>query len=353
MARYFKKREELLGEAPGSLIFVGTQKIENPMIDLIKYNETDCKVFPDTSLKELENLMNEDVLWVNITGIHDSNFIKEIGEYFSIHSLILEDIMNTAQRAKYEEFDEFAFTAIKMLKYDENKEHITAEQISILHKGNLIITFQEEYGDVFSDVRERIKKAKGIVRNEGSDYLYYILVDTIVENYVRITEKFGEKIDDLELKLLESTSNIYLQSINNYKKELNYLNKVIKPVKELLIKYLKSEENENNKKIIPFKRDLQDLFHHTLESVDTYRDVLNDYLSIYHSNLNIKMNDIVRVLTIFSAIFIPVTFLAGVYGMNFENLPELSFKYSYLIFWIVVILSTSGLFIYFRHKKWL
>lgn len=353
MARFFKKREQLIGEVPGSLIFVGTQKIAVPSVQFMTYDSSNLFEVDLYDTFKIKEHINDKVCWLNIIGIHDSKFIQEIGDIFDIHSLVLEDIMNTAQRAKFEEFEDFEFTAIKMLKFNPETEKITPEQLSFIKKDNILITFQEEPGDVFSPVRDRIRKSRGRIRGEETDYLYYTLLDSVIENYVVITERIGEKIEELEIHILDNANPENLKCINNYKREFNFLSKIIKPAKELIMKYLKFETDNNNDKILPYIRDLYDLFNHTTESIDSYRELLNDYISIYHSNINIKMNDIMRILTIFSALFIPVTFLAGVYGMNFEFLPELKFKYSYLIFWIIVLSTTIGMLLFFRRKKWM
>lgn len=353
MARFFKKRKELLGEVPGSLVFIGQQKVEVPSIQLIKYNDKNLieqDIYDVPKIREF--LDTENIIWLNIIGIHDSKFINDLGSLFGIHPLALEDIMNTAQRAKFEEFEDYSLFALKMLQNDIKTDKIKAEQLSIILKDNIIISFQEIAGDVFFPVRDRIRKAKGRIRSKNADYLCYALIDSVIENYVSITERTGEKIELLEEKILSSTDTKLIKEINYYKSEINFLGKLIRPAKELIMKYQKYETLNDNKFILPFIRDLQDLYYHTLESTDTYRDILNDYLDVYHSNLNLKINKIMTILTIFSAVFIPITFLAGVYGMNFEYLPELQFKYSYLIFWIIVISTTTGMLYYFKKKNW-
>ena len=217
-----------------------------------------------------------------------------------------------------------------------------------------LFIFQEDYGDTFDAVRERLRNGRGNVRKLGPDYLAYALLDTIVDNYIYLIENLGEKIDDLELKVLDDPDDEILSLINNYKRELHFIIKVVKPVKELMMNLLKSRTPLIHKKqVIPFYSDLNGLVVHSIESVEAYRTILSDYIQIYHSSVSYRMNDIMKVLTIFSAIFIPLSFFAGVYGTNFDHFPELHYKYSYYIFWGVVVLMAGGMLLYFRRKKWL
>lgn len=354
MARFFKKREQQFGQVPGSLIFIGTQKIAQPRIDVIEYNKEEIKEHKKVSLDQLtEILKNDRTFWINFFGIHDTSLISKIGEMFNIHPLAQEDIVNTAQRAKFEEFDDFYFLALKMLKYNEQIDKIVTEHLSIFVKDNVLVTFQEEKGNIFDPVRDRIRKNKGRIRSTGANYLSYVLIDTVIENYVMITERIGEKIEDIESDLIENANKGNLHKIENFKRELSFLAKVIKPVKELILKYIKFMNDEDLQWLQPYIRDMHDLYNHTLESIETYRELLNDYLQIYHSNISYKMNDIMKILTIFSAVFIPMTFLAGVYGMNFEHIPELSFKFSYPIFWGIIIILGISMLLFFKRKKWI
>lgn len=292
--------------------------------------------------------------WYNITGLDDVAFMQKIENKLNIHPLAMEDVMNTGHRAKFEEFDEHIFITLKMLKFDEKEMKVQTEQVSFILKETLLITFQEEPGDTFDPIRTRLRNAKGNLRKLSPDYLTYALIDSIVDNYIYLIEYLGEKIDDLELRVLDDPDEEVLNMINTYKRELHFVLKVVRPVNDLMHNLLRSDTRFIRKqKVLPFYKDLSDLVTHVIESVEAYRVLLNDYLQLYHSNVSARMNDIMKVLTIFSAIFIPLSFFAGVYGTNFEYFPELGFKYSYFIFWGVVVLIAGGMLYFFHRKKWL
>ena len=354
MARFFKKREEIKGLSPGSLVFIGTQKVENIRLRVIDYNEARLK---EDELKNIadgtEFKRTKTVTWINIDGLHDLSLMKDIGKTFDLHPLLLEDILNTGQRPKLEEFDNCLFIVLKMLRYDKEKQVILAEQLSVVLGDTFLLTFQEQPGDVFEPVRERIRKQKSRIRASGIDYLAYALMDTVVDNYIFIIERLGEKIEDIEEEVLDNAAPRVMEKINTFKREMNYLRKSIRPAREAIIQLSKLDSELIRDTTIPFLKDLQDLITHAAEAIDTYREMLSDQLNLYNSVISNRMNDIMKVLTIFAAIFIPLTFIAGIYGTNFEYLPELKFKYSYFFFWGVMLAVAAAMLIFFRKKKWL
>lgn len=354
MARFFKKRTENRGLPPGSLVFIGTKKVEYPTVEYFAYNE---EMISESEFLKSENVPKNDPdkrQWYNITGLDNVEFMQAMEKRLGIHPLAMEDVMNTGQRAKFEEFDEHAFLTLKMLRFDEKSNRVLSEQVSFIIKESSLITFQEEPGDTFEAIRKRLQNPKGNIRKLGPDYLAYALVDSIVDNYIYLIENLGEKIDDLELRILDGPDEDILQLINVYKRELHFVLKVVKPVKELMYNLLRSQTPYiRSQKVKPFYSDLNGLVIHAIESVEAYRVVLNDYLQIYHSNMSAKMNDIMKVLTIFSAIFIPLSFFAGVYGTNFQHFPELDYRYAYPIFWGVVVLVALGMLWFFKRKGWL
>lgn len=353
MARFFKKRTENRGQAPGSIIFIGKKKINKPLIRMIQYNSKSLNEF-ELSVDEemIKNLNKDKVNWINVDGLHDVVLMKKLGQEFNLHSLLLEDVVSTAQRPKMEEFDDEILITLKMLQYDTSENKILAEQFSMVLGKGYLLTFQEEVGDVFESVRERIRKSKGRIRNAGSDYLAYALLDTIVDNYIFLLEEIGEKIENLENKILENPEDQVLQEIYTFKREINFLAKVIRPVRDLIVRFEKTEMDIVNDATFHFLSDLNGLITHTVETIETYRNLLDDFLNIYHTTVSNKMNEIMKVLTIFAAIFIPLTFVAGVYGTNFDYIPELSFKYSYFIMWGFMI-SAAGIMVYiFKKRKW-
>jgi len=354
MARFFKKREEIKGLSPGSLVFIGNEKVENIRLRVIDYHGAQLK---EDELKDIaegaEFKQTNTVTWINVDGLHDLSIMKEIGKTFDLHPLLLEDILNTGQRPKIEEFDNCLFLVLKMLRYDKEKQMIISEQLSLVLGDTFLLTFQEQPGDVFEPVRERIRKQKGRIRAAGIDYLTYALLDTVVDNYIFIIERLGEQIEDIEEEVLEKAAPSVMEKINTFKREMNYLRKSVRPAREAIIQLSKLDSELIHEQTIPFLKDLQDLITQAAEAIDTYRDMLSDQLNLYNSVISNRMNDIMKVLTIFAAIFIPLTFVAGIYGTNFEYLPELKFKYSYFIFWGVMLAIAGVMLIFFRKKKWL
>lgn len=354
MARFFKKREEIKGMSPGSLIFIGNKKVDNIRIRVIDYDGTQLK---EGELKDIVEgaiyKQTNTVTWINVDGLHDLSLMKEIGQTFDLHPLLMEDILNTGQRPKLEEFDNCLFVVLKMLRYDTEKQMIVSEQLSLVLGETFLLTFQEQPGDVFEPVRERIRKQKARIRASGIDYLAYALMDCVVENYVFIIERLGEQIEDIEEEILESADSAVMEKINAFKREMNFIRKSVRPAREAILQLSKLDSELINDQTLPFLKDLQDLITHAAEVIDTYRDMLSDQLNLYNSVVGNRMNDIMKVLTIFAAIFIPLTFIAGIYGTNFEYLPELKFKYSYFIFWSVMLSVAVVMLVYFRKKKWL
>ncbi len=354
MARFFKKRTENRGLPPGSLVFIGTKKTERPTIDYLEYNEQSLEETELVKEEDLPRPSTDKMQWYNITGLDEVGFMAQIAQKLGIHPLAMEDVMNTGQRAKFVEFDDFVFITLKMLHLEEEQLRVITEQVSFILKDGALITFQEQAGDTFDPVRYRLRTSKGILRQSGSDYPTYALLDTIVDNYIYLIEGLREKIDELEFRVLEKQDQKIIEEINAYKRELHFILKVAKPFREAMLTILKSDtEMIKKKKILPYYKDLMDLVTHAIESAEAYRTVLSDYLQLYHSIVSNKMNDIMKVLTIFSAIFIPLSFFAGVYGTNFDYFPELHYKYSYYIFWGVIVLIALTMLLYFRRKKWL
>ena len=353
MARFLKKREEIIGLSPGSLVFIGNKKVENVRIRVIDYDGTQLK---EDELKDIaqgaEFIRTNTVTWINVDGLHDLSLMKEIGDTFDLHPLLMEDILNTGQRPKLEEFENCLFLVLKMLRFDKQKQIIVSQQLSMVLGKTFLLTFQEQPGDVFEPVRERIRKQKARIRGSRTDYLTYALLDCVVENYVFIVERLGEQIEDIEEEVLENAEPAVMEKINTFKREMNFLRKSVRPAREAIMQMSKLDSELIHDQTIPFLKDLQDLITQATEAIDTYRDMLSDQLNLYNSAISNRMNDIMKVLTIFAAIFIPLTFIAGIYGTNFEYLPELKFKYSYFIFWGVMVGVAVVMLIYFKKKKW-
>ncbi len=354
MARFIKDRKASKGQIPGSLILIGRQKMDQSILNLMEYNS---KSLVEIELKSIDEAISTkspgSVSWLNIYGIHDLDLMKQIGDLLEFQPLLMEDVLNTDQRPKFEEGPSYNVVILKMLRYDEIEKKISSEQLTLILGKHYVLTLQEQLGDVFNPVRERIRTAKKTSRLFDADYLAYALLDTIIDNYIQITETVGRDIESLEERLFSDPDKGLVQEIYTLKTELSYLRKSVRPVKDLIRDLLKSENSLFQEKYFHFLKDLDDLVTQATEAIELYSGMISDHLNIYSTNVNNRINEVMKVLTIFASIFIPLTFLAGIYGMNFQYLPELSFKYSYLIFWIVVICVVVGLLIYFKRKKWL
>ncbi len=354
MARFLKQEKTKIGSAPGSLIFVGHKKTEKVSVHALQYGKDRCEVFEDHDLLTLPDLLRDDaVTWIDIIGLHDIKVISKIGEQFNLHPLLLEDILNTDQRPKYEEFEDNISIILKMLSADTVEGVVQTEQVSIVAGKNYVLCFQEAEGDVFESIRQRIINQTTKIRERSADYLAFAILDAIVDNYVMSIEYFGNEIENLETELLLDIDKEHLAKINSFKKELNALRRTVRPVLEIAFQYEKSESNLLQRKTIPFIKDLQDHTIQATEAIELYKELLNDILMIYHNTMNQRLNDTIRVLTVFSVIFIPLSFLSGVYGTNFKYFPELDYKYSYPIFWTLLISIACIMLYFFHRKKWL
>ncbi len=353
MARFLKNRAKASGAVPGSPIFIGKQKMEAHEVHIMHYDEQHLLEQELDNIDEALSFIKPDtVTWINIYGIHDIAIISTLGRLFNLPSLLLESIANTDQRPKYEDGDDFDAFILKMLHKPENEQELIAEQVTMVLKNNLIITIQERKGDVFKPVRERIRKSRGRIRTKQSDYLLFALFDTMVDNYSIIIEDIGQDVEDMENRIFTSNDTGIAEEIYRNKLEINFLRKVIRPTKEVVQHLIKSENSLFDANNTKYLAALNDLVGQAAEAVELYNTLVADQLNIYNTNVSNRMNETMKVLTVFASIFIPLTFLAGIYGMNFTYMPELGFKYSYPLFWVVVLIILSALFILFKRKKW-
>ncbi len=354
MPRFFKDRKKTKGLAPGSLVFIGNKKMDQPLISVMCWTQDELLEDTINDPQQIEAYLQKEALtWINIYGIHDEVLIQNFGERLNIPSLLLEDIMNTDQRPRFDDGESGQGFILKSLEWHEGSTKIINDQVSFIAGPNYVISFQEKKANIFEPVRERIRNAKGRIRSAGSDYLVYALLDTLVDNYLDIIGQMGEKIEELGATVLTNPSKDLAAHVYQFKIEMSVLRKCVRPVKELILQWLKSDSGMLQKKTKTYVTDLADLITQAEESIEIYNNLLADGLNIYNTTLSNRANEIMKVLTIFAAIFIPLTFLAGIYGMNFEYIPELGFHYSYPIFWGVVIIVGVGLFLYFRKKNWL
>lgn len=354
MTRLIKKHSKKIGMPPGTLIHVGEKKTERVTIDFIDYDEEHFEGKTELTVNSVLKLKDTPtVSWINIIGLHDISIIEHLGNHFDIHPLVLEDILNTGQRPKVEDFERYIFIILKMLRYDDKKDEIINEQVSLILTQNCVISFQEIKGDIFDSIRERIRSGKGRIRKRGTDYLTYTLIDAIVDHYFIILEKLGEKIEEVEEDLLSNPHTEIIQKIHQLKQEMLSLKKSIWPLREVISNFQKNESSLIQNSTDIFLRDVYDHTIQVIDTIETYRDILSGLLDIYMSSLSNKMNEVMKVLTIFAAIFIPLTFIAGVYGMNFAYMPELSQPWGYPVVLLVFVVVSAVLLFYFKHKRWL
>ncbi|MBN2543633.1 magnesium/cobalt transporter CorA [bacterium] len=354
MSRFIQKREKSHGLPPGTLKHIGDKKSERAGLTLIDYDENNIVEKEIETIDKCALCKDKDtVTWLNIDGLHQEDVIERAGVIFDFHSLLLEDVLNTDQRPKMEEYDNYIFIIIKMLYYDENTGLIRIEQVSIVFGPNYVVTFQEIKGDVFNAVRERIRNGKGRIRKLGSDYLAYALVDAVVDHYFIILEKIGDKIEELEQALVDNPTQETSRSIHSLKREMIFLRKSIWPLREVISGLERTESPIIKKDTLLFLRDVYDHTIQIIDTVETYRDMVSGMLDTYLSSISNRMNEVMKVLTIIATIFIPLTFIAGVYGMNFRYMPELQWKLSYPIVLLVMIFIGITMIIYFKRKKWL
>jgi magnesium transporter len=355
MPRFIKRTSKKTGMPPGSLIHIGEKKQEHTRITVMDYEGDRFAEQHPEDVETVFPLRDEPTTsWINIDGLHDMEVMEKLGQHFLVHPLTLEDVVNTAQRPKLEEFDDYIFVVFKMLRYAPPEEQVRAEQVSLVLGSHFLISFQEADGDVFEHVRERIRKGRGRIRRGGSDYLAYALIDAVVDNYFIILEHLGEKIETLETQLYDDDGGKdLLHDIFHLKQEMIYLRKQLWPLRETLSRFHKSDHTLVQEKNRVFFADVYDHLIQGIEVIESLRDVLSSLQDLYISMSGQRMNEIMKVLTIIATIFIPITFVAGIYGMNFEVMPELKWRWGYFVVWGLFGAITAVMLVYFRRRKWL
>ncbi len=353
MSTPFRSLSKKTGLAPGALVHIGDEKIEKPRIRIIDYDEEHLDEMELESLDEwLPFLDKPTVTWINIDGVHDADLLEKLGASTGAHPLVMEDIMNTEQRPKMEDYGDYIFLVLKMF-YNDDRKGIVTEQMSFILGPNFVMSFQERVGDVFNSVRERIRNGMGRMRRMGPDYLCYALIDSIVDNYFEILEQLGERIELLEEDLLENPTSEVLNSIHKLKREMTYLRKSVWPLREV-IACLERDESELIKESTQvFLRELHDHTIQIIDTIETFREMISGMLDIYLSGVSNKMNQVMKVLTIVATIFIPLTFIAGIYGMNFKNMPELEWHTGYPLVLVFMGVVVVVMLVYFKKRKWL
>jgi magnesium transporter len=354
MNENLKDSAKTYGLPPGTLVHVGQREIGKVKISVMDYDEANIKErVLDSPEEAFPFFKSPTVTWINVDGIHNLEIIEKIGKHFGLHPLTLEDIVFTNQRAKFESFDNYIYILLKMVYLDGKKDHMQTEQVSLILGENYVLSFQEREGDVFDPVRERLRTAKGRVRKLGPDYLAYSLLDAVVDNYFVMLEHLGERVEVIEEGLVGNPSPECLKGIQTIKKDMLYLRKSVWPLREVISSFHKDESHLIKDSTVVYIRDLYDHTIQVIDTIETLRDMASGMLDIYLSSISNRMNEVMKVLTIIATIFIPLTFIAGVYGMNFHHMPELNWPFGYVFAWSIMISIALSMLVYFKRKKWL
>lgn len=354
MPRVMDRRSKKVGLPAGTLVHVGVKRTETTRITIIDYDEAQYQEKEAKNVEEIFPFKDKPtVTWINVDGVHQVDTIDKIGKHFNLHPLVLEDIMDTGQRPKIEDFADYIFVVLKMFFYDEKQDETRAEQVSLILGSSYVVSFQESEGDVFDPIRDRIRSGKGRMRKMGPDYLAYSLIDSIVDNYFTILEKRGEEIEEMEDELVANPTPETLQRIHRLKREMILLRKSVWPLREIASHLERWESSLIHESTRIYLRDVYDHTIQVIDAVETFRDMLSGMLDIYLSSISNRMNEVMKVLTIIATIFIPLTLVSGIYGMNFQFMPELASAWSYPIVLLVMLGIGLLMVAYFRRKRWL
>ncbi|MEW6003269.1 MAG: magnesium/cobalt transporter CorA [Nitrospirota bacterium] len=354
MDRLIKKRSGKVGLPPGTLVHIGEKRKEKLKITIIDYDEVQ---FQEREIEGIEECFpykdRPTVTWINIDSVHQIEIIKKLGDCFRLHPLVQEDILNTDQRPKIEDYGDYIYIVLKMLYFNNKSDNIITEQISLILGPNFVISFQEGIeGDVFEPVRERIRSGKGRLRTSGADYLAYSLIDSVVDNYFTILEKLGEKIEFLEEELVTNPTQKTLAKIHNLKREMIFLRKSVWPLREVINSLERGEFSLIKQSTVMYLRDVYDHTIQVIDTIETFRDMISGMLDIYLSSVSNRMNEVMKVLTLIATLFMPLTLMVGIYGMNFKYMPELEWRWGYFAVLTVMFIIGVSMFIYFKRKKW-
>lgn len=353
MKKLTKKKSKKIGLPPGTLVHIGEKKTDKARITIIDYNEAQ---FQEKEVQTIEECFpfkdKPTVTWINIDSIHQVEIIEKIGKHFDLHPLVLEDIVNTEQRPKMEDFEDYIFIVLKIPYYDEKDNEVKVEQISLILGPNFVVSFQEIEKDLFNPIRERLRNVKPRIRKFGADYLAYTLIDVIVDNYFLIMENLEKKIEDIEEKLVTNPTSETLQAIHSLKREMIFLRGSVWPLREVIGSLERGESSLIRETTEIYFRDVYDHTIRVIDSIETFREMITGMLDVYLSSVSNKLNKIMMLLTIIGTIFIPLTFITGIYGMNFRYMPELYWRWGYLVVLLIMFGIGVSMLIYFKRKKW-
>lgn len=354
MAEKQQRQSGKAGLPPGTLVHLGRKSSDPVMISVIDFEHDHYQsVTCDTPQDCFPFRDQKTISWINVDGLHDTKAIAAIGEHFGLHSLMLEQVLNTNHRPSFEDYGDYFFFSLKMHGMSKNGKSIVSEQVSFVVGDRWVISFQEQRGDIFDDLRKRIEENKGVIRKKGADYLFFRLVDTVVDNYFFITEHITESIDELEANILEVSSTDAITGMQKIKKQLITFRRGVSPLRDALSSVYKDSSARLDEGTVPFLHNVHQHVMEVMETIDSQREMLTSVMDLHQSHVSARTNKVMQLLTIISTIFIPLTFLAGIYGMNFDYMPELGWKYGYFAVWGVMILLIIFSVNYFRRKKWL
>jgi magnesium transporter len=349
-----KRRPGKVGLPPGSLVYTGEKQVEKTRITVLDYDESH---FEEKEIKDgRECVIYRDkptVTWIHVEGLHEVEAIKRLNECFSLHPLVLEDILNTDQRVKREDYGEYIYLVVKAFYFQKGLQRITSEQVSLVIGSNFVLTFQEKSSGLFNTVVERLQSGKGNLRKMGADYLAYTLLDLLVDHYFEILEALEEEIEIIEEDLVTQPQMKILPEIHHLKRDMLILRKSTWPLREVISGLERGESSLFREATLLYLRDVYDHIIRVLETEETLREMLSSMVEIYLSSISNRLNAVMKVLTIIATIFMPLTFIAGVYGMNFKYMPELEWRWGYPLILLVMALSVVVMLIYFRRKKWI
>lgn len=335
------------------LVHVGKKRAEQVRVALVDYDETS---FRETEPKTIEECLpfkdKPTVTWISVEGLHQVEVIEAIGKHFGLHPLLQEDILNTSKRPKMDDYGYYIFVVLKMLQYDDQNDEVDSQQVSLVLGPNFVLSFEESESDVFAAIRDRIRAAKGRIRKLGADYLAYSLMDAVVDNYFVVMEKLGEKIESLEEELVANPTRETLRTIHRLRGNMLSVRRALWPFREVVGALERGDSALLHQSTVAYLRDLYDHTIQVMDTVETLRDMLSGMLDIYLSSVSNRLNEVMKVLTIMATIFIPLTFLAGVYGMNFKYMPELGWRWGYPAVWAVMGIAALSMLAYFRRRKW-
>ena len=347
-----QKRSRKTGLPPGTLVHIGERKSEKVTVTVFRYSGADCEELQQEQVDGLARPVDESVVWINVGGVHQVEVVETLGKQFSLHPLMLEDVANTDQRPKLDDYETYFFLVIKMLSLTKRNE-IAVEQVSLVLGRNYVISFQENGTDVFQPVRERLRGGKGRLRQSGADYLLYSLVDAIVDQYFAVLESLGEKIEALQQTVVDDPRPETLNDIHALKRQLLYLRRAVWPLRDVMNNLSRSTCPFLQEPTKVFFRDVYDHVVQIVDTIETLREMVSASLDIYLSSVSYRLNAVMRVLTVITTIFMPLSFIASIYGMNFEHMPELQSRWGYPLVLAVMTAVGVGMLLLFKKKRWL